>query len=130
LEIAFFCTHLDYRDETVRLQQVERIEQVTAAVEAPVVILTGDFNAEPGSAPVRRILESWRDTGGDTLKGGQPAEAENLLTYPAAAPIKRIDYVFYRSSPRLRVVERRVIDEQVASDHRPVLVEFEVAGPE
>ena len=127
VEVAFFSTHLDYRAETVRLRQVERIEQLTRAVDAPVAILSGDFNAEPGSAPIRRLLETWRDTADDDGKEDQLTSPANLLTYPSVAPTKRIDYVFYRPS-RLRVVGRRVIDEPVASDHRPVLAEFEVVS--
>jgi endonuclease/exonuclease/phosphatase family metal-dependent hydrolase len=114
-EVAFFNTHLDYRAEAIRVKQVERIAQVMADVRPPLVILAGDLNAEPTSPPMRRLLQGWRDA--------TPADA---LTYPSDKPVKKIDYVLYRPSPRLKLVESRVIEEPVASDHRPVLAVFEV----
>jgi endonuclease/exonuclease/phosphatase family metal-dependent hydrolase len=47
--------------------------------------------------------------------------AEPILTFPAEKPDKWIDYVMYRPADDWEVVEVRVLDEGVASDHRPVL---------
>ena len=114
-EVAFFNTHLDYRTEDMRLKQVEHIERFMADVRAPLVILAGDLNAEPDSPPMRRLLKNWRD-----------ATPRDALTYPSDKPVKKIDYVLYRASPVLKLVESRVIVEPVASDHRPVLAVFEL----
>jgi endonuclease/exonuclease/phosphatase family metal-dependent hydrolase len=114
-EVAFFNTHLDYRTQEMRVKQVERINQLMTDVRPPLVILAGDLNSEPDSPPMRQLLKSWRDA--------TPADA---LSYPSDKPVKKIDYVLYRPSPNLKLVESRVIEERVASDHRPVLAVFEV----
>jgi endonuclease/exonuclease/phosphatase family metal-dependent hydrolase len=44
-----------------------------------------------------------------------------LLTFPADKPEKWIDYVLVRPAEKWEVVEVRVIEESVASDHRPLL---------
>ena len=64
---------------------------------------------------MRGFSEGWSDT---AAQDPQP-------TNPADAPKVRIDYVFARPAARWRVVSVRVLDERVASDHRPVLAELE-----
>jgi endonuclease/exonuclease/phosphatase family metal-dependent hydrolase len=77
--------------------------------------LAGDFNAEPDSPPIKVLLAHWTDATAD--------QAEP--TWPADQPTSKIDYVFFRPADRWRVVEKQVIDERVASDHRPLLVVLE-----
>ena len=64
------------------------------------------------------LLEHWRDAAAD-----HPAP-----TWPAGNPQMRIDYVLIRPGSAWRVVEATVIDETVASDHRPLLVVLEWQG--
>jgi endonuclease/exonuclease/phosphatase family metal-dependent hydrolase len=117
----FAATHLDHLpDETARLAQVKLINEKLAVaakegVEELPALLTGDLNATPGSGPIQRLLEHWTDT-----------DAKGSPTYPSDNPRKRIDYVLCRPAGRWRVVETRVIEEKVASDHRPVLVVLEL----
>jgi endonuclease/exonuclease/phosphatase family metal-dependent hydrolase len=109
-------THLDASGEdTYRLQEVSQLLPYVRARQSgdsPLVV-GGDFNAEPGSGPIQRLLDaglrdSWKECGqGDGL------------TYPADAPRKRIDYLFLTVD--LRCTAARVIDTQI-SDHRPLLV--------
>jgi endonuclease/exonuclease/phosphatase (EEP) superfamily protein YafD len=49
---------------------------------------------------------------------------KDLLSIPSDRPRLQIDYVLFRG---FNVGEARVIDEPVASDHRPVLVVLEPA---
>ena len=66
------------------------------------VILAGDFNARPGSQPMNVLLDSnWLD---------------------AVAPQSRIDYVLLRKKDPWEIIEVRIIDEPIASDHNPVIV--------
>ena len=51
----------------------------------------------------------------------QADTAKELLTYPSGTPSKWIDFVLVRPAERWQVVEVRVLEEQVASDHRPLL---------
>ena len=90
-------------------------------------IIAGDFNATPESRPIREFEKEWEVAGGvgtdvkppfDKLRDERQAAA---FTFPADLPDRRIDYVMYRPAERWKVVEVRVLDEAVASDHRPVL---------
>lgn len=115
--IAFFATHLDHRDEPRRLKQVEEIGRITANLkDDTIALLAGDLNARPDSAPIANLLRAWTD----------PSAGKGLLTIPAEKPKAQIDFVLYRPKERLRPVEVKVIDEPVASDHRPVLAVFEM----
>lgn len=108
-------THLDpSSSDWFRMQEVAAVRELAdslLATGAPVVI-GGDFNSEPGSSVVDWMTTAgWRDAWALCGEGAG-------LTYPAAAPIKRIDYLFI--SPDLNCESARVI-ETTTSDHRPVL---------
>jgi endonuclease/exonuclease/phosphatase family metal-dependent hydrolase len=109
-DIWFASTHLDHLKTEVRIPQAERIVDAMQAVQSPV-ILAGDLNARPDSPTMAILLKVWTDAG---AKNPQP-------TAPSHDPRARIDYVLYRPADAWRVVETRVLAEQVASDHRPLL---------
>lgn len=117
----FLATHLDL-NEPDRLAAAARIEQVVNTwPPGTPAILAGDMNAVPGTKPIQALERIWTEA-----KGQGP-----LLTSPAQAPKRQIDYIFVRPAARWRVIEARVLDEAVASDHRPLfaVVELlEVAG--
>lgn len=117
--IAFVGTHLDHlKDDTDRLAQVKEINRLLARPDTPPAILAGDMNAEPDSAPMKSLLEHWADTAGP----------EVVLTCPADKPTTKIDWVLLLKKHGWRVISSQVIDEKVASDHRPVVVELEWVG--
>jgi endonuclease/exonuclease/phosphatase family metal-dependent hydrolase len=114
-EMVVVGIHL-YRTGPERLAQAERLVEVLARESAPV-LLVGDFNSEPGDPVLELLAGHWE----------MPAKAPDArLTFPADAPVKEIDFVLYRPAERFRLLEYRVVDERVASDHRPVLAVFEV----
>jgi len=119
--IVFLCTHLDYRpDERERLASAEMINELAAKYGERLMILAGDLNAEPESRVMREFEKRWKIAGADAktqVRGGAYA----LLTFPSGEPAKWIDYVLVRPAERWEVVEVRVIEERVASDHRPLL---------
>jgi len=47
--------------------------------------------------------------------------AQAHFTFPADKPAREIDFVLYRPADRIELIEYRVVDERLASDHRPVL---------
>ena len=115
VRVRVFNTHLDYRaNPRVRSLQVAAMLKILEDVSGPALLL-GDLNAPPSApelAPLfRRLSDAWRE---------QPTPG---LTYPAAAPVRRIDYVLL--SPDLRVVAVRVPAVEV-SDHRPVIADVAV----
>jgi endonuclease/exonuclease/phosphatase family metal-dependent hydrolase len=109
--LRFFATHFDIT-EADRITASAAMAEVTAGVPA---ILAGDLNAVPGSKPIQALLEA----------GWTSAAPASLLTSPAESPKRQIDYVMFYPRNNWRVVEVRVLDEPVASDHRPLFVILE-----
>ncbi|MFJ4712799.1 endonuclease/exonuclease/phosphatase family protein [Streptomyces sp. NPDC088785] len=119
--VQVFVTHLDYRaDPSVRVAQVADTRRVMAAERAAVrgarQVLLGDFNATPDAAELAPLWRELRDAG--------PAGG---VTFPADAPVKRIDYVAVGRGVTVRSV--RVPEEAAASDHRPVVADVTVRRP-
>jgi endonuclease/exonuclease/phosphatase family metal-dependent hydrolase len=103
-----------YRTEEERLAQAEALMDALAA-EDGLVILAGDFNSLPGS-PVLGVLDrEWAVV----EKTGTP------FTFPADEPAREIDFILVRPDRGFRVLEYRVLDEPVASDHSPILMVLE-----
>ena len=117
--IVFTSTHLDHtREPSDRLEQAKRIaEKAVGDGRGVPAILAGDFNCEPASAPMQALARGWTVVSND---------AANTPTAPADAPRVKIDHVLVRPGARWRVMEAKVIDEPVASDHRPVVVRLEL----
>lgn len=114
--VQVFVTHLDYRaDPAVRVAQVADTRRIMARERAARPgarqVLLGDFNAEPSAPELGPLWRELRDAA-----AGAPG------TYPAADPVKRIDYVAVGRGVRVRGVS--VPEEAVASDHRPVVAEL------
>jgi endonuclease/exonuclease/phosphatase family metal-dependent hydrolase len=115
--IVFWGTHLCHLSEQTRLKQIEELTRRQGPAFFPN-ILAGDFNFTPGSEPYNLLIDKgWVDT---AAAFGDPKP-----TIPADKPTQRIDYVFVRPANRWRVIDVQVLDEPIASDHAPVLVELE-----
>jgi len=116
IKIVFAGTHLDHqRDQSNRMMQAKRIMELYENSDFPM-ILAGDLNATPGSDPINLLLEQWSDAARDNP---QP-------THPSTRPARKIDYIMFKPKDRWKVVEVRVIDEKVASDHCPVFAVLEL----
>jgi len=79
------------------------------------VIVAGDLNCEPdseGLSPLMAVVKSPQD--------------EPIFTFPAANPTAQIDYVLVDQRAKWTTSHVEVIDDQGASDHRPLLVVFGV----
>ena len=87
---------------------------------APVtVFLAGDFNDQPGS----RTLELFHARAREAAKS-----RGSRFTFSSTEPVKEIDFVFAAPSDEWSVGTVEVVDEPMASDHRPVIAElFNVA---
>jgi len=115
--LTLLNTHLQHDDGETREKQAAKIDELFGRA-ADFMILAGDLNARPGSAPVKTLAKNWAFA---TEPGGK-----GLFTIPSDTPKQQIDYVLFRG--KFKAVEARVIEEKVASDHRPVLVVLEWAG--
>ena len=118
--IEFTCTHLDQtRDPENRLAQARYLNERLAREDDRPTILAGDMNARPDT-PVMELLEGrWTN----------PPAADPSPIGPSGRPRMRVDYVLLRPASNWRVVESSIVDDAVASDHRPVLVVLEWTGP-
>lgn len=117
--LTFISTHLHHANDQFRRQQTVAINEKFSDMEG-LVILAGDLNATPESEPLAILSRQWTSA----------TAGQERLTFPAATPERQLDYVLYRPESKLRVVRTQVLDEPVASDHRPLLVEFELTSGE
>ncbi|XAM01684.1 endonuclease/exonuclease/phosphatase family protein [Phycisphaeraceae bacterium D3-23] len=116
-DVVFAGTHLCHQSAQTRLAQAREINAAFPQIRQRTLI-AGDFNFTPDTAAYNEMARRWTDTA-QLFGDPQP-------TIPATSPRSRIDYVFARPAGAWTIVEVRVIDEQVASDHTPVLVVLEV----
>jgi endonuclease/exonuclease/phosphatase family metal-dependent hydrolase len=108
--------HFDWvRDDRFRFAQAEVLAKYLDALGTPFVLL-GDFNDVPES----RTLALFKARAAEATK-----PAADRFTFSSTAPEKEIDYVFWSPADAWRAREVRVVDERVASDHRPVLAVIE-----
>lgn len=109
----FACTHLSLTEED-RLRSLPLLNQETAKANKPLFI-AGDWNATPNSSFIGELRQSF------TLLS-DPEQ----LTFPADTPNCTLDYVAIYGTDTLPVNVKRtqVVDEPMASDHRPVVVEL------
>ena len=110
-EVVLCCVHL-YRSSGQKEAQARHLVELFAEEQRPM-ILGGDLNSTRGSTVLEILGRHWH------VPPGRAAP-----TYPADAPEREIDFVLYRPAQGFEVVERRVIAETTASDHRPVLLEL------
>ncbi|MFC2097662.1 endonuclease/exonuclease/phosphatase family protein [Bacteroidota bacterium] len=115
--LRFVGTHLDQtRDSQDRMKQANKINDVVLRADDNPVILAGDLNARPGSEAMNIFLQKWIDATDGKAQYNTTIERQR----------GRIDYIMYYPEYYWKVIEYRVINEKVASDHYPVLVTFEL----
>ncbi|TKK65120.1 endonuclease [Ilyomonas limi] len=108
----FTAIHLDYvRNPAERIAQAKKLQEVFFAIDTPS-ILAGDFNAQPDETAMKDIIFSMYD---ETDFTG------HSLSFPSDEPKIKIDYVLVSKNHHWEKQHYEVIDEKVASDHRPVL---------
>ncbi|MBM3782885.1 MAG: endonuclease [Acidobacteria bacterium] len=105
-DIAFLAAHFDHRSEQDRMAGAE-LANLPIGLPA---ILAGDLNAPPDDPVLSVLSEKW----------GTSTAAESP-TVPVDTPKKQIDFILFRPKKGWEVVEARVLEEAVASDHRPLL---------
>ncbi|MDQ2838138.1 MAG: endonuclease/exonuclease/phosphatase family protein [Actinomycetota bacterium] len=120
-EFAVAGTHLDLT-EAARLWHLDELAAFAADRLAGVpLIVGGDINAVPGSQTWQRLQSFGTDAFAAVGSG-------DGFSYSATEPVRRIDAVF--ADPRLRPLRAEVIDSpdvRIGSDHRPLLVDFELS---
>ncbi|MFG0333039.1 MAG: endonuclease/exonuclease/phosphatase family protein [Maioricimonas sp. JB049] len=114
--LLLLATHFDHRrNERERIASAGAVNELVAKRPGLPALLAGDLNAVPESEPLRIIGEQWTRS-----------NAEVQPTIPVKEPTRQIDYVLYRPEGRWKVIETKVLDESVASDHRAFLAVLEL----
>lgn len=122
-DMQVITTHLGLR-RNERLAQVDCLLGPQwlghPACREPVILL-GDFNASPRSRAYRRLTARLRDA-----QAALPHQRARP-TFPSRLPMLRIDHAFVsRSVHVVRVESLRSPMARVASDHLPLMIEFQV----
>lgn len=125
-------THLDNEGQLARLEGAKQILRWISANKAPgeAVVVTGDFNTEPGTPPIREMTHSalgLRDSHEATrsIPVGPEGTWNDFQTLPKES--SRIDFVFV--DPKLVVNHYAVLawhyeGGRPASDHFPVVADL------
>lgn len=112
--VTFVCLHFDWLAEDFsRYAQAEALIAALSGVDTPV-ILAGDFNDTPNSRTMSRLREVYTNA---------EKPREDRRTFSSTDPQREIDFVLYKPARRF-IAEVRVLDEPVASDHRPVIAKL------
>jgi endonuclease/exonuclease/phosphatase family metal-dependent hydrolase len=116
LALTIVNVHFDWvRDDGFRYAQAEALTKHLDALTTPYILL-GDFNDVPGS----RTLALFRERAGEAAK-----PETNRFSFSSTEPSKEIDFIFFAPPSGWRAHDVDVIDERVASDHRPVAAVLE-----
>lgn len=107
-KITFATVHMDYRDSNSRVAQSEELVKLLGSMKTPV-ILTGDFNANPGTKEVLTLETILTDTGIDSDH-----------SFPAVKPTKKIDFIMV-SKTNLSKVKKVEVFPETFSDHLAVM---------
>lgn len=133
-----FCnTHLDHRGETARLEGARLVAARLAELRRPgeTVVVAGDFNCAPGSAPVGAFAEAGYvdlfETAGGAAPGDPASWTFHAFTGEPSAAHRRIDWIMMLAgAPAMRASRAVVIRDAeppvYPSDHFPVVVDLEV----
>ena len=116
MSLLLLATHLDYRaDERERLASAKVINELAAQHPNQPALLAGDLNATHNSKTLQQLETMWTR-----------ANEKPMATVPVNQPDKQIDFILYRPANRWKVVEVKVLDEAVASDHLAIFAVLEL----
>lgn len=107
-----FASHFSLNEED-RRASVKIIGEQASTYDKPV-FLVGDLNAEPASDEIKELSAEWKIL--NNVKAP---------TFPADEPKNTIDYIlgYTKKNQAYSVVQFRVVNEPVASDHRPLFAD-------
>ncbi|MEW6252841.1 MAG: endonuclease/exonuclease/phosphatase family protein [Planctomycetota bacterium] len=124
--VDIFNIHLSLTSR-MRRRQVRHLLEIDELVRIDpqaACLIAGDMN-DWGGVLKRRIFEP---AGFRCATNRQPGSRWALKTYPSFAPTGGLDKIFYRGPLRLiRVYRSSLPLARVASDHLPVIADFELA---
>lgn len=108
-------THFDYRrDPEERVQSARFVNELIKQDPRPA-LLVGDLNDVIGSEPLKSLETVWTRT-----------NEQAMPTIPVVNPTRQIDFILFSPAERWKVIQTRVLDETIASDHRAIFSVLEL----
>lgn len=125
-EIEVLNTHLGLapREQQLQAQALKGPSWLGDPARRAPLIVVGDLNCGPRSAPCRTLLQGLVDA------RAVARIAHRAPTFPSIMPIRRLDHVF--ASAEIRVTAVFAPSDPLtrqASDHLPLVVDFELPPP-
>ena len=117
-DYIYCCTHMSLTEED-RMKSLELVKTfISSSNTKKPLFLAGDMNAEPESDFIKELQKEF-----------QILSNPKQHTYPAPDPKETIDYIttLKQNAKGVVAVSAKVINEPMASDHRPVVVELRTA---
>jgi len=122
-ELFVYSAHLNYfpflLDTKKRLEETEKILR-TVKNKTPF-ILAGDFNGKPNSKVVKKLNKVFNYVNPQNKATFKLSFSIGRLEYEGLQ--YKLDYIFHSSD--LKVKNCQILDTK-ASDHKPIVVEFEI----
>lgn len=117
--VSFVSIHHDWTDPEFRLAQVKTLLEALKDRHHPV-ILAGDFNGERTDPSMQLLAdEGWTIVEKNAGTGSK--------TFPSREPRVEIDFFVIKGFFEAKV-DHTVMEEEVASDHRPIRAVIEFGG--
>lgn len=111
----FGSTHLDFHRGGNNLHQSKTLLKNLESIDIPLVI-GGDFNRTDTSESIALFDQQFLRT----------CTTDCPNTIPVTNPNKTIDFLMFRPKDGFQIISHKVIDEQYASDHLPVVAELKI----
>ncbi|MCY1719359.1 endonuclease/exonuclease/phosphatase family protein [Prolixibacteraceae bacterium Z1-6] len=119
--ISFVNTHLQSGTKDVdyktRMQQVGQLKKDILNHPYPVV-LGGDLNSHPDFPAYLYLAEFMKTSDKEPYSP----------TYPGIDPYVKIDYILTYKPECFKVLDYRVIDDELVSDHRPIMATLKLSN--
>ncbi|NLG14156.1 MAG: endonuclease [Lentisphaerae bacterium] len=110
---VFVNTHFDLQQQH-QIESAKIIAGWMEKLDGLPAILVGDFNCTPNSETFLELTKSWK-----YVTKGKP-----LPTFPAPKPSREIDHAFIAPAHSWELEDIQVVQEPLASDHRPLKIEI------
>jgi len=122
--VGIFGVHLEYRSETIRVQNAEIIAKMSSEMDFPIIVL-GDFNSTPSGWPKSALSEKGKNAMSllfDTYGFMSYLKTKNSYTFPSEQPRRLIDWIIAK---RIRTFSNSNIIQSNLSDHFMIVTTIE-----
>lgn len=110
--VDFSTSHFDLKPLN-KIANAQFVKDLAEQRKVPL-IFTGDLNATPDSEPIQLLDQQF-----------VRSQTEEGSTFPQINPDREIDYIMVSKNADVEFINHEVIEEEYASDHRPLVVEIE-----